>query len=94
MSRGAHGFTQPEQLQQALSAAGFGDEPVLYSQVSQTQLSLIRFSGAITVNGKEWIHLPALDAAIRVDALKAVNQWLKAQAKKPAAPAAVQEGLF
>lgn len=94
MNRGAHDFTCPEQLIEALKGAGIGNEPVLYSHVSQTQLSLIRFSGSINVNGKEWIHLPQLDAAIRVDALKAVNQWLKAQAKKPAVPAAEQAGLF
>lgn len=94
MTRGEHDFTRPEQLIEALKGAGFGNEKVLYSQVSQTQLSLIRHYGSITVNGQEWIYLPALDAAIRADALKAVNKWLKAQAKKPAAPAAVQEGLF
>ena len=94
MSRGAHDFTKPEQLVAALKGAGLGNEPVLYRQVSQTQLSIIRHYGSITVNRPEWIYLPALDAAIRVDALKAVNQWLKAQAKKPAAPAAEQVGLF
>lgn len=94
MTRGAHDFTRPEQLIEALNGAGWGGADVLYSQVSRTHLSLIRYSGVITINGVEWVHLPALDAAIRADALKAVNKWLKAQAKKPAVPAAVQEGLF
>lgn len=64
-------------------ADGMAEQPpILYRNVSQTQLSIARHSGAAIVNGKRYVYTEA-DELIREDVLK----WLKKH-RKAAAQAA------
>lgn len=64
------------------------DENIGWRNVSQTQLSLARMSGAVTVNGKRYTYVPATDELIRDDIIKRVQKWQKEQATKaPDSPA-------
>lgn len=50
--------------------------------VSQTQLSIARYSGGCTLNGDHYIYIPHADELIRADVLK----WKKKAQKNATAP--------
>jgi len=52
-----------------------------WREVSMTQLSLARYSGAITVDGKRYTYMPETDELIRDDVLKAIKRH-KRKARK------------
>lgn len=71
------------------------DECIGWRNVSRTQLSLARYSGGITVNGKHYVYNPQADELIRADILKRAVKWqreMDKHAKQEAKQA--QKGLF
>jgi len=63
--------------------------PWLYRNVSQTQLSIARFSGGCRVNGRMYYYNPLTDELVRDDVLKWLGQQERA-AKKAAKEQAKQ----
>ena len=54
----------------------------LYRFVSQTQLSIARHFGGITVNGKNYVYFPETDELIRDDVLAELRKMRKAKAEE------------
>lgn len=65
-----------------------------YDNVTQTQLSIARFSGGAAINGKHFVYFPAQDELWRDDVLALVHGWRRTAATKNALPTQIQEGLF
>jgi hypothetical protein len=57
--------------------------PIGYAGVSQTQLSIARHYGGLTVNGRRYTYFPDLDELVRDDVLKMAHDMRK-QAKRDA----------
>lgn len=55
-------------------------DPIGYANVSQTQLSIARYSGGCKVNDKHFIYNPADDSLMRED----IVIWLVKQMKQEA----------
>ena len=67
----------------------------LYQRVSQTQLSIARHYGGITVNGEHYVYCPPTDELIRGDVLKALGKLRKSRdALDKLAADAQQMGLY
>lgn len=67
----------------------------LYQCVSQTQLSIARHYGGITVNGEHYVYCPPTDELIRGDVLKALSKLRKRRdALDKMAADAQQMGLY
>ena len=67
----------------------------LYQRVSQTQLSIARHYGGITVNGEHYVYCPPTDELIRGDVLKALGKLRKSRdALDKLAADAQQKGLY
>ena len=64
----------------AMEKFGLHDQ-IGYANVSQTQLSIARFSGGCNVNGKHFIYNPADDSLIREDIVKWLVKQMKQEAK-------------
>ena len=68
----------PEGVREGLICKG----PTLgWREVSMTQLSIARYSGAITVDDKRYTYMPETDELIRDDVLKAIKRH-KRKARK------------
>lgn len=74
----------PEDLKNHREAAmqkfGLHDQ-IGYANVSQTQLSIARYSGGCKVNDKHYIYNPADDSLMREDIVKWLVKQMKAEAK-------------
>ena len=57
------------------------DADIGYANVSQTQLSIARYSGGCKVNDKHYIYNPADDSLIREDIVKWLVKLMKQEAK-------------
>jgi hypothetical protein len=57
--------------------------PILYRNISQTQLSIARYSDRADINGQRYIYTEA-DELIRADVLKWLRKRRKAEAQKRA----------
>lgn len=67
----------------------------LYQCVSQTQLSIARHYGGITVNDESYVYCPPTDELIRGDVLKALGKLRKRRdAPDKLAADAQQMGLY
>ena len=67
----------------------------LYQRVSQTQLSIARHYGGITVNDESYVYCPPTDELIRGDVLKALGKLRKRRdALDKLAADAQQMGLY
>ena len=64
----------------AMEKFGLQDQ-IGYANVSQTQLSIARFSGGCKVQGKHYIYNPADDSLMREDIVKWLVGQMKAEAK-------------
>lgn len=63
------------------------DAPIGYADVSRSQLSLARHSGAATINGHRYTYCADSDELWRDDVLALVHEWRKEPAaQKPAGP--------
>lgn len=47
-----------------------GKPPLIYYNVSNSQLSVARYSGAARINSHEYVYNPITDELLRADALK------------------------
>ena len=89
-------FTPAEKLRLSFELADLS-ETIGHANVSQSQLSIARFSGGCTIGGKRFVYFPEHDELWRDDVLALVHGWRRtdAMAKElPTMPAQVQEGLF
>lgn len=60
--------------------AKFGDEAIIYTNVSHTQLSIARHYGGCKVQGKDFVYDPTDDSLIRGDVLKFLKKIKKSAA--------------
>lgn len=67
--------------------------PMGWRNVSQTQLSLARHSGAVTVDGWRYVYFPADDSLWRADVCTAVKKLRKAETARGEATSQ-QLGLY
>lgn len=89
-------FTQAEKARLQAECSN-KDDMLGYQNVSQSQLSLARFSGAITINGHTYIYFPQHDELWRDDVLALVHGWRRTDAlarELPAMPTQVQGELL
>ena len=56
------------------------DAPIGYMDVRRTQLSIARYSGGITVQGKHYVYFPEHDELWRDDVLALVHGWRRTDA--------------
>ena len=90
-------FTPDEKLRLSFEPFKPGDPPIGYMDVSRTQLSIARFSGCITVQGRHYVYFPEHDELWRDDILKMVHGWRRTDAlakELPALPPQVQGELL
>ena len=66
--------------EEAMEKFGLQDQ-IGYANVSQTQLSIARFSGGCKVQGKHYIYNPADDSLMREDIVKWLVEQMKAEVK-------------
>lgn len=88
-------FTADEKLRLSFEPFKPGDPPLGYMDVSHTQLSIARYSGGCTVNGRHYVYFQATDELWRDDVLAMVQGWRKAAALvAPQLPAQTQGVLL
>ena len=90
-------FTPDEKLRLSFEPFNPGDPPIGYMDVSRTQLSIARYSGGCTVQGRHYVYFPEHDELWRDDILALVHGWRRtdAMAKElPALPPQVQGELL
>ena len=88
-------FTADEKLRLSFEPFKPGDPPLGYMDVSHTQLSIARYSGGCTVNGRHYVYFQATDELWRYDVLAMVQGWRKAAALvAPQLPAQTQGVLL
>lgn len=51
-----------------------GDKPKCYGGVSNTQLSIARYSGGANINGAYYVYVHPIDALIREDVFKWITK--------------------
>ncbi len=69
-------------------------ENIGWRNVMMTQLSIARFSGGITYNGKHYVYNPQADELVRGDILKRAMKWKREQEKaEKAAAKELQQAL-
>ena len=82
----------PDELLRAEAAGLPTDTPMMYSHVSQTQLSIARHYGAATINGRTYIYDADADTLIRDDVLAFVRKLRRESQPEKSAPAADTTG--
>jgi hypothetical protein len=70
----------------------FEGETIAYCGVSQTQLSLACHYGGITVQGKNFVYIPAFDELIRSDVLDYIHKSRRVALAKKAKVFKSQQG--
>lgn len=81
-------ITPDEKLRLSFEPFTPGDPPLGYMDVSQTQLSIARYSGGCVVNGRHYVYFPQHDELWRDDVLKMVHGWRRTDAMAKELPGA------
>lgn len=86
-------FTQAEKERLSFELADMS-ETIGHANVSQSQLSLARWSMGCTIGGKRFVYFPEHDELWRDDVLALVHGWRRTAAAAKHLPAQVQEALL
>ena len=90
-----HAITDDEILTLGLTTDMHQRSAWLYRDVSQTQLSIARYTMGCKINGESYVYCPPTDELIRSDVLKAVQKLRKQhEALDKLAETSQQLGLY
>lgn len=74
-------FTRAEKRRLSFHSFPPCDAPIGYMDVRRTEMSIARYSGGFTVQGKHYVYFPEHDELWRDDVLALVHGWRRTDAK-------------